>query len=67
MNRYETEKERRLQSVARYKRAWDLRQEGKVYRVIGEALGVSLERARQMVKKYERHLNKPGYLMGIKL
>jgi len=48
----------------RNEKAFELRAEGKTLREIGEALGgVSVERARQIIKAWERHLTssaKPG-------
>ena len=38
--------------VARWEHAWLLRAEGRTYREIGKALGVSIERARQMVWRF---------------
>jgi hypothetical protein len=67
MNRYETQRARRLKQVARFKKAYDMRQSGCIYRVIGEEVGVSGSYARTMAECYERHLNTTGYLMGIKL
>lgn len=67
MTRYEKEKQRRLAKVARFKKAYEMRQEGALWRIIGEALGVSHERARQMAGYYERCLNGGSYLDGIKL
>jgi hypothetical protein len=40
--------------TSRYKRAYDLRQEGKTYREIGADLGVSWTRARGMAERYRR-------------
>ena len=44
----------------RYRKAYDMRMKGYTYKVIGEAIGVSLERARQVVKKFERALKRTG-------
>jgi hypothetical protein len=42
---------------ARYEHAWLLRCEGLTYRTIGARLGLSHERARQMVMKFSRIMN----------
>lgn len=66
MNRYEKERQRRLAKVARFRKAYEMRQQGILWRIIGEEFGVSHERARQMANCYQRCL-KHGYLDGIKL
>ena len=38
--------------------AWDRRQEGLTFAAIGALMGVSLERARQRVRSYERRLKR---------
>jgi hypothetical protein len=48
------ERDRNILSNKRYCKAYDMRRKGYVYRVIGEALGVSATRARAMILKYER-------------
>lgn len=48
------ERDRDILSNKRYCKAYDMRRKGCVYRVIGEALGVSATRARAMILKYER-------------
>jgi DNA-directed RNA polymerase sigma subunit (sigma70/sigma32) len=45
----------RLKDI-RTKKAYDMRMQGNTWKVIGEALGVSRERARQIVCKFERDL-----------
>ncbi len=47
---------------SRYEHAWRLRREGLKLREIGPRLGVSLERARQMVFIWE-HRERFGYVM----
>jgi DNA-directed RNA polymerase sigma subunit (sigma70/sigma32) len=47
-------------SEARREHAWRLRKDGLTYQEIGERLGVTRERVRQMVAKHERIL-KWGY------
>jgi hypothetical protein len=46
---------------ARYEYAWVLRQRGEKLREIGERLGVSTERARQMVMRYNRRQRESSY------
>lgn len=41
---------------------YKLRNEGMVYRLIGEQLGVSKERARQIYEKIQRRLRRTGKL-----
>ncbi len=48
------ERDRDILKNKRYCKAYDMRRKGCVYRVIGEALGVSATRARQMIFRYER-------------
>jgi hypothetical protein len=45
-------------SVARYEHAWLLRAEGCSLRVIGERLGISRERARQLIRSHGRRVNR---------
>lgn len=44
----------------RHRKAYGLRVDGCTYKVIGKALNVSTNRARQMVLKYERALKRTG-------
>lgn len=44
----------------RMKKVYEMRQQGHTYRVIGETFNVSVERARQLLLKYKRALERTG-------
>lgn len=56
---------REAQSADRRAQALTLRRSGKTYDAIGRALGVSLERAQQIVRKAERLTNSPRWFDGL--
>jgi hypothetical protein len=66
LNRYDRERLRRVKKVKRYKKAYEMRKEGNKYRVIGEAIGVTMESARRMAIYYEYCLEE-GRMDGILL
>ena len=49
---------RKVSAMARWKRAWELRQKGYTYATIGAMLNVSLWTANKIINKYESHLLK---------
>ncbi len=46
------------ESADRYRLAWQMRRDGRLYKEIGAALGVSLERARQIVIRADRRISR---------
>lgn len=50
------ETERMKDARERRERIWERRQQGEIYRSIGDDYGISIERVRQLVKQHEREL-----------